>query len=68
MYEFEKVNELFKAYFKIIKKDKNTEKTVLKPGTSYQIYQVVDGKEELVTQEYMEDGEKKTAGIGGTGI
>ena len=61
VYEFEKVNELFKAYFKIIKKDKNTEKTVLKPGTSYQIYQVVDGKEELVTQEYMEDGEKKTA-------
>ena len=31
VYEFEKVNELFKAYFKIIKKDKNTEKTVLKP-------------------------------------
>lgn len=61
VYEFEKVNELFKAYFKIIKKDKNTEKTVLKPGTSYQIYQVVDGKEELVTQEYMEDGETKTA-------
>ena len=61
VYEFEKVNELFKAYFKIIKQDKNTEKTVLKPGTSYQIYQVVDGKEELVTQEYMEDGEKKTA-------
>ena len=60
VYEFEKVNELFKAYFKIIKQDKNTEKTVLKPGTSYQIYQVVDGKEELVTQEYMEDGEKKT--------
>lgn len=51
VYEFEKVNELFKAYFKIIKKDKNTEKTVLKPGTSYQIYQVVDGKEELVTQD-----------------
>ena len=44
VYEFEKVNELFKAYFKIIKKDKNTEKTVLKPGTSYQIYQVVDGR------------------------
>lgn len=63
VYEFEKVNELFKAYFKIIKKDKNTEKTVLKPGTSYQIYQVVDGKEELVTQEYMEDGETKTADI-----
>ena len=61
VYEFEKVNELFKAYFKIIKKDKNAEKTVLKPGTSYQIYQVVDRKEELVTQEYMEDGEKKTA-------
>ncbi|MFR4745861.1 MAG: SpaA isopeptide-forming pilin-related protein [Clostridium sp.] len=51
VYEFEKVNELFKAYFKIIKKDKNTEKTVLKPGTSYQIYQVVDGKGVEFTSE-----------------
>lgn len=53
-------NNLFKAYLRIIKKDGNTEKTVLKAGTSYQIYQVdQNGKETLVTQEYS-DGHKKT--------
>ncbi len=51
-------NHLFKAYLKIIKKDGNTEQTVLKAGTSYQIYRVEDGKETLVTQEYS-DGHKK---------
>lgn len=58
-YTYDKINELFKAYLKIIKKDKNTEKTVLKAGTSYQIYKVVDDKEELVVQDYMDDGEIK---------
>lgn len=47
------------AGLKIIKKDKNTEKTVLKACTSYQIYKVVDDKEELVVQDYMDDGEMK---------
>jgi len=60
-----KVNEQFKAYLKIIKKDKNTQKTVLKKGTSYQIYKVTssgdaDVKEELLTQKYTdENGEEQ---------
>ncbi|MCI8364946.1 MAG: hypothetical protein HFG34_08365 [Eubacterium sp.] len=45
------INELFRAYLRVVKKDGNTEKSVLKPGTSYQIYKVKDsGEEELVTQ------------------
>lgn len=45
------INELFRAYLRIVKKDGNTEKPVLKPGTSYQIYKVKDsGEEELVVQ------------------
>ncbi len=47
-------NPVFKAYLRVVKKDGNTEKTVLKPGTTYQIYQVNQstGEETLVTQEY----------------
>jgi LPXTG-motif cell wall-anchored protein len=47
-------NPVFKAYLRVVKKDGNTEKTVLKPGTAYQIYQVNQstGEETLVTQEY----------------
>lgn len=42
---------IFKAFLRIVKKDGNTEKPVLKPGTSYQIYKVKDsGEEELVVQ------------------
>lgn len=52
-------NHLFKAFLKIIKKDGNTEQSVLKAGTSYQIYQVDgNGKETLVTQEYS-DGHRR---------
>lgn len=54
-------NNIYEAYLKIIKKDGNTEKTVLKAGTSYQIYQVAaDGTEKLVTQEYS-DGHKRVS-------
>lgn len=49
--EFVTKNPIFKAFLRIVKKDGNTEKSVLKPGTSYQIYKVKDsGEEELVTQ------------------
>lgn len=52
-------NHLFKAYLKIIKKDGNTEQSVLKAGTSYQIYSADgNGKETLVTQEYS-DGHRR---------
>lgn len=45
-------NKLFKAFLRIIKKDGNTEKPVLKAGTTYQIYKLNGGKEELVEQSY----------------
>ena len=45
-------NNLFKAYLRILKKDGNTEKQVLKPGTTYQIYKVTNDGEELVEQSY----------------
>lgn len=51
---------LFKAYLRIIKKDGNTKKDVLKAGTTYQIYKVEDGKETLVTQEYSNGNKKVT--------
>ena len=44
-------NPEFNAYLKIVKKDSKTNQTVLKAGTTYQIYKVdKDGKETLVTQ------------------
>ena len=46
-------NAPFKAYLKVVKKDKHTEKTVLKTGTKYQLYTVDGkGKETLYTQSY----------------
>lgn len=45
-------NELFKAYLRIRKKDGNTEKQVLKPGTTYQIYKMTNDGEKLVEQSY----------------
>lgn len=45
-------NKLFKAFLRIIKKDGNTEKPVLKAGTTYQIYKLNGDKEELVEQSY----------------
>lgn len=53
-------NNLFKAYLRIIKKDGNTKKDVLKAGTAYQIYKIEDGKETLVTQEYSNGNRKVT--------
>lgn len=53
-------NNLFKAYLRIIKKDGNTKKDVLKAGTTYQIYKIEDGKETLVTQEYSNGNKKVT--------
>ena len=46
-------NAPFKAHLRIIKKSKNTEKTVLKSNTKYQIYQVgTDGTEKRVEQSF----------------
>ncbi len=57
VYTYPMNNELFKAYLRILKKDGNTEKQVLKPGTTYQIYIVTDDGEKLVEQSYS-DGNK----------
>ena len=57
VYTYPMNNELFKAYLRILKKDGNTEKQVLKPGTTYQIYKVTDDGEKLVEQSYS-DGNK----------
>ena len=46
-------NPEFNAYLKIVKKDSKTYQTVLKAGTTYQIYKVnEEGSETLVTQTY----------------
>ena len=46
-------NPEFNAYLKIVKKDSKTHQTVLKKGTTYQIYKVNEnGSETLVTQTY----------------
>lgn len=52
IYEYAMDNIIFKAYLRILKKDGNTEKQVLKPGTTYQIYRVTDAGEKLVEQIY----------------
>ena len=53
-------NKLFKAYLKILKKDKQTEKQVLKPRTAYKIYRVTDDGEKLVSQSYSNGNQIKT--------
>lgn len=46
-------NPEFTAYLKIVKKDSQTKKTVLKSNTTYQIYKLNDnGTKQLVTQKY----------------
>lgn len=47
-------NKPFRAFLRVIKKDGNTQKEVLKAGTTYQIYQVdpQTGKESLVKQSF----------------
>lgn len=52
VYEYAMDNIIFKAYLRILKKDGNTEKQVLKPGTTYQIYKVTEDGEKLVEQTY----------------
>lgn len=52
IYEYAMDNIIFRAYLRILKKDGNTEKQVLKPGTTYQIYRVTDDGEKLVEQIY----------------
>lgn len=52
-YQYLLNNPEFTAYLKIVKKDSKTHQTVLKAGTTYQIYKVdKDGSETLVTQTY----------------
>ena len=52
-YQYLLNNPEFAAYLKIVKKDAKTNQTVLKAGTTYQIYKVdKDGKETLVTQTH----------------
>lgn len=59
-YSYPMNNELFKAYLRILKKDDNTEKQVLKPGTAYQIYKVTDDGEKLVEQSYSNGNKTET--------
>lgn len=59
-YTYAMNNNLFKAYLRILKKDGNTEKQVLKPGTAYQIYKVTDEGEELVKQSYSNGNSMET--------
>lgn len=50
-YQYLLNNPEFTAYIKVVKKDSRTHQTVLKSGTTYQIYRVdKDGKETIVTQ------------------
>lgn len=58
-YEYLLNNHPFESYLRIIKKDDNTEKTVLKENTTYKIYKVDSdtGKEIQVIQSYS-DGKK----------
>lgn len=53
-------NNMFKAYLRILKKDGNTDKQVLKSGTTYQIYNVTDGDEKLVEQSYSNGNKTET--------
>ena len=60
VYTYKLENQMFKAYLKILKKSKNTEKMILKSGTTYQIYKVdEDGKESLVIQKYKDEKGKE---------
>lgn len=53
IYQYLLNNPEFTAYLKIVKKDSKTHQTVLKKGTTYQIYKVdKEGNETLVTQKY----------------
>ena len=60
VYTYPMLNEFYKAYLKILKKDENTEKQVLKTGTTYQIYRMTDEGEKLVEQSYSDGNQMKT--------
>lgn len=60
IYEYAMDNLIFKAFLRIVKKDGNTEKQVLKPGTTYQIYKVTDDGEQLVEQTYSNGNKQET--------
>lgn len=60
VYTYPMNNELFKAYLRILKRDGNTEKQVLKAGTTYQIYRMTDEGEKLVEQSYSDGSQIKT--------
>ncbi len=62
IYQLSLNNKNFSAYLKIVKKDGNTNKTVLKAGTSYQIYRWNKEKntEDLVRQSYVDGKSIKT--------
>lgn len=60
VYTYPMNNELFKAYLWILKRDGNSEKQVLKAGTTYQIYRLTDEGEKLVEQSYSDGNQIKT--------
>ena len=60
VYTYPMNNELFKAYLRILKRDGNSEKQVLKAGTTYQIYRLTDEGEKLVEQSYSDGNQIKT--------
>lgn len=54
-------NPSFTAYLKVVKKDAQTKKTVLKAGTTYQIFKVDEnGKETIVKQSYSNGNKMET--------
>ena len=54
-------NPSFTAYLKVVKKDAQTKKTVLKAGTTYQIFKVdKNGKETIVKQSYSNGNKMET--------
>lgn len=58
-YTADYTNNMYKAYLGVQKVDAETNENVLKPGFTYKIYRVENGKETLVSQTYRENGEKK---------
>lgn len=49
---------LFKAFLRVVKVDNKTEQTVLKEGTSYQIYEVTDSGDEILVKQSRSNGNK----------
>ena len=51
-------NPSFTAYLKVVKKDAQTKKTVLKAGTTYQIFKVDENGKETVVKQSFSNGNK----------